>query len=82
MPELLITDLDDATFRTIAFQAEAMNRSVDAVVPDLIRIGLLHDVEGRVAVSDRIRSMTPPRSSDAAPPEDGTAVIRELRGPI
>ena len=82
MADLHITDLDDATYRTIAFQAEATNRSVGSVVRELLRIGLLHDVEGRVAVADRIRSMAPQHSPGELPLEDSTALIRELRGPI
>jgi plasmid stability protein len=81
MPDLLVKDLDDATFRTIAFQAEAMNRSVEDVVRELIRIGLLHDVEGRVAVADKIRSTSRPPPPGTVV-EDSTEIIRALRGRI
>lgn len=76
MPDLTIRDLEDATFRTIAFQAEVQNKSIDEVVRNLIRLGLLHDVEGRVAVADRIRSTTRPST------EDSTDVIRRMRDAI
>ena len=48
MPDLTIRDLEDATFRTIAFQAEVQNKSIDEVVRNLIRLGLLHDVDVRI----------------------------------
>ncbi|MCJ2082940.1 hypothetical protein [Methylobacterium sp. J-090] len=76
MPDLTIKDLDDSTLRTIAFQAEVQNRSVDEVAIGLIRLGLLHDVEGRVAVADRIRSGT------RGPVEDSTDVIRRMRDAV
>lgn len=77
MPNLLVTDLDEATLRTIAFQAEATNQSVEAVARALIRIGLLHDSEGRSAVARRIRE-----HARAEQDEDSTALIRQLRGSL
>lgn len=77
MPDLLITDLDEATLRTIAFQAEATDRSVEAVVRELIRIGLLHDTDGRVAVAQQIR-----QRARQVPGENSTDLIRQLRGPL
>ena len=76
MPDLTIKDVDESMFDTIAFQAEVQNRSVDEVVVGLIRLGLLHDVEGRVAVADRIRSGTRPSF------EDSTDIIRRMRDAV
>lgn len=76
MPDLTIKGLDDSALRTITFQAEVQNRSVDDVVIGLIRLGLLHDIDGRVAVADRIRSRSKPSS------EDSTDIIRRMRDAV
>lgn len=76
MAELTIKGLDDSTLRTIAFQAEVQSRSIEEVVIGLIRLGLLHDSEGRVAVADRIRSGSKPST------EDSTDVIRRMRNAV
>ena len=76
MPDLAIRDIEDYVLRTIEYQAEVQNRSVDDVVRGLIRIGLLHDIEGRVAVADKIRSQSRPSS------EDSTDIIRRIRDAV
>ncbi|WP_407526564.1 hypothetical protein [Methylobacterium oryzisoli] len=73
MPDLTIRDLDEVVYDTIVDQAEVMNLSVDEVARNLIRLGLLHDVEGRVVVADSIRAKT------KGPVEDSTDIIRRVR---
>lgn len=73
MAELLLKDLDDEVLRTIELQASVTGVSIGDVVKRLLRVGLLHDGEGRTAVADHIRSMTP-RSL-----EDSTDTIRRMR---
>ena len=74
MADLLVKDIDDRTMRVIAMRAEATHKSVEDVARELLRLGLLMDVEGRVAVGDKIRAMTP-----NPPLDDSTEIIRRLR---
>ncbi|MFE1597711.1 hypothetical protein [Methylobacterium sp. ID0610] len=76
MPDLTIRDLDEAVSDPIAPQAGVTNKTVDEVVRDLIRLGLLHDGEGRVAVADSIRART------KGPVEESTDIIRRMRDAV
>ncbi|GJE01177.1 hypothetical protein [Methylobacterium isbiliense] len=51
-------------------------RDLDEAARNLIRLGLLHDVEGRVAVADGIRA----RTKD--PVEGSTDIIRRRRDAV
>jgi plasmid stability protein len=74
MAELTIKDLDEGLYRTIERRAAALGMSVDEAARELLRLGLLIDVEGRVAVADKIRQLTGGHVA-----ESSTNLIRRLR---
>jgi plasmid stability protein len=74
MPDLTLRGLDPHLLRTLEQRAEATGQSLDEVVRELIRIGLLYDSEGRAAVARKIRAMTLRPVGD-----DSTDLIRRLR---
>jgi plasmid stability protein len=74
MPDLLITDLDEALLRAIRSRAEATGKPVADKARELLELGLRLDREGRLAEAARSRSLTPPGGA-----RDSTSVIRRIR---
>jgi plasmid stability protein len=74
MADITLRGLDPHILRTLERRAEATGQSLDEVVRELIRIGLLYDSEGRTAVARKIRAMTLHPVKD-----DSTDLIRRLR---
>ncbi|WP_407526567.1 hypothetical protein [Methylobacterium oryzisoli] len=77
MSDLTITNIDDALLEEITFQARVTHRSVEDVARDLIRLGLLMDGQGRAAVAEHIRAITPGPVT-----EDSTDIIRRMRDAV
>lgn len=74
MPRLEIENIDDSLFEYMQLSAKLTGRSVEDVALDLIDKGIKIDGQGRTAISDYSRSLTPPGAKI-----DSTALIRKMR---
>jgi hypothetical protein len=74
MARLEIDKVDDSLFEYMQLSAKLTGRKIEDVALDLIRKGIKIDGQGRTAISDYARSLTPPGAKT-----DSTAFIRKMR---
>ncbi|HEY0440290.1 MAG TPA: hypothetical protein VGD36_09450 [Xanthobacteraceae bacterium] len=74
MADILIRDLDDATFDKLRRRAEILQRPVEDVARDMLSRGSRFSAEERRIVAGHIRAMNPQRFAD-----DSTDMIRHDR---
>lgn len=74
MARLEIENVDDSLFEYMQLSAKLTSRSIEEVALDLIGKGIKIDGQGRTAIGDYSRSLTPPGLD-----RDSTALIRKMR---
>ena len=75
MAQVLVRNLDDAVVRTLKTKAELRGCSLEQELRRILTEAARLTPEEKVALSDRIRAMTPP----GVPQTDSAELIREDR---
>ncbi len=75
MGEIVLKHIDEGLIEAINAEAAVSGRTIDEITETAFLRGLLAVPSIRLAVADRIRSMTPAKLGD-----ESTEIIRALRG--
>jgi hypothetical protein len=74
MADFTITGVTSDVMKSLELRAEVTGRPIQDIAREALGRGLMFDVQGRLAVAERIREMTPGSIAD-----DSAEIIRRLR---